>query len=92
MFKTMAEVKQANKEAGQHWSSKGSMRFFNSRVESKLIGGRYFVTSEIGPDERKLYTVREVNEEAKISTVGEFQGHSSYDSAMEEIQAIRFQV
>jgi hypothetical protein len=36
MFKTLTEVKEANKAAGYYWFDITTMRFWNSRIESKL--------------------------------------------------------
>jgi hypothetical protein len=82
MFKTMADVRAANKAIGNHWFEKSTMKFFNSRVESRLLGGRYFITSE----RRELtfpkrYTVREVLPDGGIKTVGEFQGYTLLEDA-----------
>lgn len=62
----MREVKDANREVGQHFFDRSSMAFFNSRIEStNVIGGKYFVTSEqfVGSDgtrDPRKYTVRSV--------------------------------
>lgn len=82
MFQTMTDVRAANKAIGNHWFERSTMKFFNSRVESSLLGGRYFITSE----RRELtfpkrYTVREVLQDGDIKTVGEFQGYSLLEDA-----------
>lgn len=81
-FRTIDEVKAANEAAGHNWFSKDTMRFFNSRVCGGLVGGRYFVTSEkYDYDSPRLYTVREVNADGTVDTVGEFQGYDTADKA-----------
>lgn len=75
-FDTISQVKAANKAIGNHWFDRGSMRFFNTKIESKLYGGRYFITSEqfvgsTGAGRRK-YSIRYVNDDGSIDTVGEF--------------------
>src|SRR5690625_3138191 len=42
----MSEVKRLHKEAGGHFFDAGAMRCFNSRIESELYNGGWFVTSE----------------------------------------------
>jgi len=83
-FHNMAEVMQANREAGDHWFDEDTMSFFLSRIESGslLESGKYFVTSERCPwgDSRgerhsRRYTVREARDNGTIGTVGEFQQH-----------------
>ena len=94
-FKTIAEVKQANKQAGLHFFDKKTMEFFNSRIESTLIkkeGKQYFITSEqfsnslsnyIG---KRLFTIREVKENGEIKTIGEFQGYNTKQEAKKELK------
>ena len=58
------------------------MRFFNSRIESGLLRGRFFITSERRElDFPKRYTVREVLAGGDIKTVGEFQGYTDLEFA-----------
>jgi hypothetical protein len=63
-FFTIRQIKQANRAAGQYWFSPATMRFFKSRVLEGVYGGRYFVTSEKGPSGVRLYSVREVTDNA----------------------------
>ena len=82
MFKTLAEVKAANKANGNHWFERSTMRFFNSVIESGLLRGRFFITSERRElDFPKRYTVREVLADGDIKTVGEFQGYTDLELA-----------
>ncbi len=88
-FLDMADVRAANKASGQHWFSRSTMRFFNSVVESPLYHGRYFITSERYMDDAaKLYSVRVVQDDAGIDTVGEFQAYISKADAREAIRAL----
>ena len=84
-FKTIAEVRAANKAAGHHFFERSTMRFFDSAVESALYGGRFFVTSEKGPvaESVRRYTVREVSQDGKVSTRGEFQAYRTIEDARE---------
>lgn len=87
MFKNMKQVMKANKDIGHHWFSKDTMRFFNSRVESELIEGKYFITSEDNFNrDARLYSVRIVNKDGTIDTVGEFLGYKTKQAALEAIQ------
>jgi hypothetical protein len=89
-YKTMTEVKNANKAIGNHFFDKKTMAFFHSEVESRLLYGRYFVTSErFSVDYPKLYTIREVLSDGSIKTIGEFQSHRTLEGAKETIQRIR---
>jgi hypothetical protein len=92
-FRNLGEVKRANKERGGFWFSKDTLAYFDSHLESKLIGGQYFVTSEQfhgsdGSDPRR-FTIREVlNEQAEIGTVGEFQQYTTLQEALDTIDTL----
>lgn len=45
-YKTLADVRAANAAAGFRFFDRGTMKFWNSRIESTLIRGRFFITSE----------------------------------------------
>lgn len=88
-FKTMADVKRANRAAGGHWFSPDTLRFFRGRIESELMAGRYFVSSEQFDDgSPRLFTVREVDADGDISTVGDFQEHKTKSSAERAIHRL----
>lgn len=86
-YKTIADVRAANKANGYCWFSRDTMRFFNTRIESKLIAGRYFITSEqMFYHTERRYTVREAMPDGSIETVGEFYKWRSKDEAKRAIQ------
>jgi len=72
-MKTISDVKRANKEAGNFFFERKTMNFFKSKIESTLLKGKYFITSEQYKDEPRKYTLREVADDASINTVGSFQ-------------------
>jgi hypothetical protein len=73
MFDDIQAIKRASRLAGSHFFCPETMRFFGSRISSKVIGGRYFVTCEDDfSKSRRLYTVRKATW-GRIETVGEFQ-------------------
>lgn len=85
-YTTMADVKAANKAVGGSWFSAENMRFFNARIESGLIGWKYFVTSErfdYGNEHPRLFTIRAAMPDGSIETVGKFQEFSSKGDAVE---------
>jgi len=43
---SIATIKELNKQAGYYFFSKDTMKFFASKVESKLYKSGYFITSE----------------------------------------------
>jgi hypothetical protein len=65
------------------------MRFFNTRLESGLIGGKYFITSERYDENRpRRYSVRRADPDGTIDTVGEFQEYLTKDDARDAITAL----
>lgn len=85
-FKSMAEARAANKAAGQFWFSPDTMEFFSSRVETGLIRGRFFVSSEVPPAlGQRRYTVREARDDGTVTTVGIECGYSTKVAARQAI-------
>lgn len=90
---SVADIKTCAAACGSHFFSPGAMRFFRSRVSEQAYadrkGGAFFVTSEMGPDRRRLFSVRHFRGGAKrgtsgactIDTVGEFQGYKNSAAA-----------
>jgi hypothetical protein len=75
---TVAAIKAANRDAGQHYFEPDTMRFFSSRVLSGTYGGRFFITSErsgFDHSSPRMFTVREAMPDGSIETVGDFNGY-----------------
>jgi hypothetical protein len=89
MFRTMSDVRHANKALGHYWFHRDTLRFFKSRLESELIGGRYFVSSERGPHGPRMFTIREVNPDGSIDTLGDFMAFKTCSAACDAIRALR---
>ena len=86
-YRSIAHIKSENKwSAGHHFFDPATMECFRSIVHPDLFGGRYFVTSEVGPwgpdgqDERR-YTVRFADDNAHIQTVGYFGAYATLTEA-----------
>jgi len=84
----MAEVRRRNAEANGHWFEPGTIRFFRSRVGSTLYGGRFFISSERGPDEVRRYSIREAKEDGHIYTVGQFGRFRSWNGAAKAVRRL----
>jgi hypothetical protein len=81
-FKTVAEIRAANKALGHHWFSPDTLRFFDSRILDGVIRGRLFVTSESpGTDGGRRYTIRIAQDSGEVDTVGEFMGYATQHEA-----------
>ena len=82
---TITELKARNAEAGQHFFDREAMQFFNSKVETPIYGGRFFVTSErMETTYPKRYTVRVALNDGSIEEVGEFQEWLTLEAARAE--------
>ena len=71
---TLAEAIEKYNETGGHFFDKETMRFFGSRIESKLYKNRCFITSENNMDgTERFYNVRRFRDDYRsIETIGEF--------------------
>lgn len=77
MFVSISSIKALNQRNGNHFFDRSTMRFFNSKVEPYVYGGRLFLTSEqfTPSDGRPLprkYTVRLARDSGDIETIGPF--------------------
>ena len=94
-FTTLAEFKKINKAQGNHFFDRKTMSFFNSRIESGLLHGAYFITSESDMrNTERFYNVRsigmiadgELAGEYTINTVGEFNKLKSLQAAKDLVK------
>lgn len=82
-FHTIEQIKQANRDAGNHFFDPATMRGFGSRVAPGIYGGRVFVTSEQSPPHgahgsgapwggERRYSVRVARPDGTIGNGSEF--------------------
>jgi len=77
-FRSIAAIKRANRALGHHWFDADAMRFFNTVIESGVIDGSRFITSErMEYSDPKRYSVREARGDGSIETVGEFRAYGT---------------
>jgi len=90
MFKTLADVRRANKGAGHYFFERGTMNFFGSRIESGLYVGQYFVTSEEGfyKSDPRRYTIRMARPDGSVYDASDFRQFASIEDAREEARAL----
>ena len=79
---TIVELIALHAEAGGYWFSRGAMDFFASRIESDLIHGRFFITSEKKPGCRRRFSVRIFDDEFHIKAVGKPFIYATRQAAM----------
>lgn len=78
-YRTIEEVKRANRDAGWFFFSPDTMRWFGCRVSRRIYPYGIFVTSEADrhPENpawngRRYYSVRQIQDDATVETLGEF--------------------
>ena len=88
----MDEVRRANRRAGDHFFDEEIMNVSCTRVETYLLGGQYFVTSELATDDpsgrERRCTVRRVLPNGRIETVGAYQAYEGLQAAREAITGL----
>ena len=94
MYASITEIKEANRASGQYWFEQSAMRFFRSKIESKVIRGRYFITSEQfvasnGQADPRRYTVRRADDDGSITTIGPFNQYTMAEARAALEQAYR---
>jgi hypothetical protein len=78
---SIGDVERLNSAKGKHFFSDDTMRFFSSKIETDLIRGRFFITSEKNRDERRRFTIRAAFDDGSIETCGDFQQFASWSAA-----------
>ncbi len=85
---TISELKVLNEKNGGCWFEPSTMRYFRTRIESPILHGRYFISSEQQSEEsRRKFTVRSFDEFGSVDTVGEFHSHNTKAEAMAALKA-----
>ena len=71
MYKTIGQIKEANREAGHHFFDESTIRFFRSRIHGGVIHGRYFITSEDNfQSDARFFTPRIAHANGDVETLG----------------------
>lgn len=86
---SITEMKRIQHARGLHWFTRGSMKFFNTTLETPAIEN-HFITSEYmdNPSDRR-YSIRKFDPEtAQISTVGDFQQYKTKREAKQALKEI----
>lgn len=84
---TIADIREANREAGLHFFEPQTMKFFHSKVVSGVYsgpGGVFFVTSEaraISESIGTVYTVRRFSPETGVVKTADYGYLPSIDDA-----------
>lgn len=96
MYATIEAIEQANRAIGHHWFDTDSLRFFRSRVSSRIYptpSGAFFVSSECGSRQKaRRYSVRFCDARGRIETIGEFQAYVTARAAHAACERFAFAV
>lgn len=66
-IETVADLRRKNEEIGNHFFSPSTMKGFASKVESEILGGQYFITSEKNFNGTKReFTIRGFKPDGKV--------------------------
>ena len=92
-FRTISDVKAANRSLGHHWFDRDTVRFFRSKIHGKMIAGRFFVSSSqfVGSDGDQFpraFKVQVASDTGAVDTVS-FDGSDEFPSAAAARSAIR---
>ncbi len=91
-FETIEQVRQANIKNGYDFFEKIGSDHACMRVESYLLAGKYFISSELVESDQtnrdRLYTVRQVKPDGQVVTVGIYQEYESIKAAQDAIMAL----
>jgi len=90
MFNNMSELREKNKEIGHKFFDRDIMKSFNSKVETALYRGRWFIMSEKGREQnaKRKYKLWEAHLSGEILTTGDPSGYSDIDSAKKALKGI----
>jgi hypothetical protein len=90
MFSNMSELRERNKSLGHKFFDREMMKAFNSKVETALYRGRWFIMSEKGREQnaKRKYKLWEAHPSGEIVTTGDASGYIDIDSAKKALKAI----
>lgn len=81
----LTELVTLNTASGQGWFMPGEMSFMDTHIESDIINGRYFITSEKVPGLLRRFTIRAFDAQGRITTVGHCCAYLTRAAALAEI-------
>jgi len=82
------DIKDAHSRSGGNWFSASTMKYWNTRVHSAIYGGTYFVSSDADYSSARVYTVRRIDSDGSISTVGDFGAYATSKQAHKAAKAL----
>lgn len=91
-WKTLAEIKRANKAAGRFWFEPATLQFFRSIVHDDVYGGRLFISSEQfeasdGTKAPRTWSIRVCHDDGEIHTLDK-RKYKSLNEAEQTVKLI----
>jgi len=86
-YQNMTEVKRAHADTAGYFFHRDTMRCWESKIETPLCSGHYFITSERAPNGHtqnasgRCFTVRVVLSNAAVRTVGGLDRYPALEDA-----------
>lgn len=88
-YRTITEVKRANKASGHFWFSPATVKAFASRVESPILGGRYWVESTTTyNDEGREYKLCVADDDGDVQYVRGDDGILRFETRVDALDAL----
>jgi hypothetical protein len=69
LFNNLSDLKIFHKKEGGHWFDSQTMKYFNTKIESALLGGKYFIYSTKMPNYDRTFQIAEAYPSGNIFPV-----------------------
>lgn len=83
---TLEDLKALNEANGGCWFDPATMEYFGTQIESLILHGKYFITSEQPPNGPRKFSIRSFNDCGSIDTVGDFCSHKTLAAALKALR------
>jgi hypothetical protein len=89
MYDTIDQMAALNRAAGHNWFNHDTLEWFGCKIESSVLHGRYFISSEQDQHgawggERR-YTIRMVDDRGVVHSLGQFGEYTNLVEAAHEL-------
>lgn len=90
-YTSINQITSEAQSAGSHFFDDSTLRFFSSRIHSKIYGGCYFITSErdeYRDSNPRFYTIRKYEGGLKVETIGKFCQYATKAQAVSAVNKL----
>jgi len=90
VFKSMSQLRARNKKIGHIFFSRATMKQWNSKIETTLYKGRFFIMSEQGREQnaKRKFKIWEALQSGEVVSLGQGIAYPDLDTAKEALRAI----